>query len=279
MQSNVLISQDLSCAGQVSLGCALPLLGALNLAPTVLPTALLSTHTGGFGENTYLDLSKEMISILQHWKTLSLKFSAIYLGYLGEKPLDVLQENLADVSTAETMLLIDPVMGDHGKLYRGFDQEYVEKMRCLISKADIATPNYTEAKLLLGEPLTTSPVATDDAFETARRVQGRFNLRNIVLTGIDSGNGLISIVGCEQDGGTWMVSRSKHPGNYFGTGDLFASVLFSSLLYEKDLRSAGTIAMDFVSEAIVKTQKPHDPRFGADYGAAIPQLLKKLEIV
>lgn len=180
----------MSCAGQVSLGCALPLLGALNLAPTVLPTALLSTHTGGFGENTYLDLSKEMISILQHWKTLSLKFSAIYLGYLGEKPLDVLQENLADVSTAETMLLIDPVMGDHGKLYRGFDQEYVEKMRCLISKADIATPNYTEAKLLLGEPLTTSPVATDDAFETARKVQRRFNLRNIVLTGIDSCNGL-----------------------------------------------------------------------------------------
>ena len=116
-------------------------------------------------------------------------------------------------------------MGDHGKLYRGFDQEYVEKMRCLISKADIATPNYTEAKLLLGEPLTTSPVATDDAFETARKVQRRFNLRNIVLTGIDSGNGLISIVGCEQDGGTWMVSRSKQPGNYFGTGDLFASVL------------------------------------------------------
>ena len=103
MQSNVLISQDLSCAGQVSLGCALPLLGALNLAPTVLPTALLSTHTGGFGENTYLDLSKEMVSILQHWKTLSLKFSAIYLGYLGEKPLDVLQENLADVSTDETI--------------------------------------------------------------------------------------------------------------------------------------------------------------------------------
>ena len=88
--------------------------------------AVSGRHVPGF--------AKRMISILQHWKTLSLKFSAIYLGYLGEKPLDVLQENLADVSTAETMLLIDPVMGDHGKLYRGFDQEYVEKMRCLISK-------------------------------------------------------------------------------------------------------------------------------------------------
>lgn len=279
MQSNVLISQDLSCAGQVSLGCALPLLGALNLAPTVLPTALLSTHTGGFGENTYLDLSSEMIGILQHWKALSLKFSAMYLGYLGDKPLDVLQENLADVSTPETLLLIDPVMGDHGRLYRGFGQEYVEKMKRLILQADVATPNLTEARLLLGEPLTTSPVAADKALETVKRMQGRFNLKNVILTGIDLGDGLISIAGCEQDGRTWMVQRSKQPGNYFGTGDLFASVLFASLLYGRDLKSSGTIAMDFVSEAIVRTKQPHDPRFGADYGAAIPQLLKKLEIV
>ena len=83
MKANVLISQDLSCVGQVSMSVALPLLSAVDLRPDVLPTALLSTHTGGFGENTYLDLSSEMSRILQHWQTLELSFSAVYLGYLG----------------------------------------------------------------------------------------------------------------------------------------------------------------------------------------------------
>ena len=124
MRADVLISQDLSCAGQVSMSCALPLFGAVNLKPTVLPTAVLSTHTGGFGNNTYLDLADEMIRILQHWQTLDLKFSAVYLGYLGANALDVLQTDLNLVTDAKTRLLVDPVMGDHGRLYRGFDIKY-----------------------------------------------------------------------------------------------------------------------------------------------------------
>ena len=116
MQPNVLISQDLSCMGQVSLSVALPLLGACGLSPSVLPTALLSTHTGGFEANTYLDLADEMTAILQHWQTLDTKFDAVYLGYLGKKPLEVLLQQLACVCTPDCLYLIDPAMADHGKL-------------------------------------------------------------------------------------------------------------------------------------------------------------------
>ncbi|SEM33029.1 pyridoxine kinase [Ligilactobacillus sp. WC1T17] len=279
MRADVLISQDLSCAGQVSMSCALPLFGAVNLKPTVLPTAVLSTHTGGFGNNTYLDLADEMIRILQHWQTLDLKFSAVYLGYLGANALDVLQTDLNLVTDAKTRLLVDPVMGDHGRLYRGFDMEYVAKMQALLAKANIATPNLTEAKLLLGEPLTTSPRDAAELLALAAKIQDRFELETVVLTGVEIEPQKISIACCDQNGRLWLDHKPKLAGTYFGTGDIFASVLFAALILGHDLAFAEQTAMDFVSTAILKTKQPHDQRLGPDYGAAIPALLQKLKLV
>lgn len=133
MKKSILISQDLSCVGQVSMGVALPILGALGFNPSVLPTALLSTHTGGFGKNTYLDLSAEIGKIISHWQTLPITFSAIYLGYLGVKPLSTIITEIDKIAT-NSFLLLDPVMGDHGKLYSGFDSTYVDNMKILAKK-------------------------------------------------------------------------------------------------------------------------------------------------
>lgn len=274
MKANVLISQDLSCVGQVSMSVALPLLSAVDLRPDVLPTALLSTHTGGFGENTYLDLSSEMSRILQHWQTLELSFSAVYLGYLGLRPLEVILANIDYLKTPETLLLVDPVMADDGKLYKGFDADYVTQMKKLLKHATVATPNLTEAQLLLDEALTTSPVALDQAKQLLLRLVDRFSLDQALLTGIKSADEVI-VVGYDH-GSLWYEARPRSAGNYFGTGDIFASVLLAGLLKGQDLRSATKIAMDFIALAIRLTPQPRDARFGVDYAAALPYLLEKL---
>ena len=155
IDGGVLISQDLSCMGQVSLSVALPILGACGLKPTVLPTTILSTHTGGFGNNTYLDLSHEMTQITKHWQELDISFKAAYLGYLGENALDFWLQNKELLS--QKIILIDPAMADHGKMYRGLSQQYIEKMRQLVTKATILTPNMTEAAFLLGKKLKRIP--------------------------------------------------------------------------------------------------------------------------
>lgn len=274
MQANVLISQDLSCVGQVSLGVALPLLSALDFCPDVLPTALLSTHTGGFGENTYLDLSSEMSRILQHWQTLQLRFPTVYLGYLGVKPLTVILKHLDTLKTDNALILVDPVMADHGKLYRGFDLDYVAKMRQLVKSASIVTPNLTEAQLLLGEALTTSPITLEQAQKTLCRLAQKFRLETAIMTGVDLGEN-IAVIGYEA-GEVWSLTCSKLAGNYFGTGDLFASALLAGILRGKTVKVAAKVAMEFISRAIQLTPTPRDERFGVDYAKALPYLLEKL---
>lgn len=134
---NILISQDLSCVGQVSSEVALPILAACGYQTNLLPTALLSTHTGGFGNNTYLDLSEEMKKITHHWHEAGINFSAVYLGYLGGQAIDFWLNELEIMDPK--LVLIDPVMGDHGKLYKGMNENYVRKMRQLVTKATILT--------------------------------------------------------------------------------------------------------------------------------------------
>ncbi|KRL05833.1 pyridoxamine kinase [Liquorilactobacillus oeni] len=278
MTVSILISQDLSCAGQVSMTVALPILGALGLSPTVLPTALLSTHTGGFGENTYYDLSSEMEKIIEHWKTLPLSFSAIYLGYLGAKPLDVLFKHLPALAD-NAFCLIDPVMGDHGKLYRGFNLKYVAKMRRLITHASLITPNVTEAQLLLGKNCTSVFISRSEVEDLLISLKKTFSVPRVLLTGVQFEAGSIGVWGYDDiSREIWHVQSKKLSGHYFGTGDLFASVLLGALLKKRNLQSATKLAMGFVSACIEHSlaDEQYDPHFGPDYSQQLPLLLKQL---
>lgn len=147
MKEKLLISQDLSCLGQVSLSVALPILGACGYQPDVLPTAILSTHTGGFGDNTFLNLSSEMSKIIAHWQDQKIDFENLYLGYLGKEAIDFWIDHISNFKVSK--VLLDPAMADSGKLYRGLNLDYVAKMRVLANFATILTPNLTEACLLL----------------------------------------------------------------------------------------------------------------------------------
>ncbi len=276
MFKKILVSEDLSCFGQVSLTTAIPLLSASGLNVSVLPTALLSTHTGGFGNNTYLDLSLEMTRIIRHWHELNLSFDAIYLGYLGIKSLHQWQKSLSSLKSSRGLVLLDPVMGDYGQLYQGFDQNYVQEMRSLINQADVLTPNLTEASLLLGEPQLLFG-GVSEAKQAASKLQARFHSTAVIITGIPASNKQIAVVGQERNKKhPWLAIRPSSSTNFFGTGDLFAAGLLSGLLNECSPENAANASMDLIKNAISQRSTRTDRRVGLNYSAALPHFLQQI---
>ncbi|WP_125982218.1 pyridoxamine kinase [Loigolactobacillus iwatensis] len=276
-QQKILISEDLSCVGQVSLCASLPLFAALDFNPCLLPTALLSTHTGGLGTPSYLDLAAEMPKIIEHWQSLGLKFSALYFGYLGAEPLQVILRHLADLKTEQAKVLVDPVMADQGQLYSGFTLKYVEQMRHLAKQADLLTPNLTEAQLLLGENVSTAPCDLATAKTLAQKLTEVFSIPAAVITGVPLIDGTIGIIGAEGSL-TWSYQQKRLDGHYFGTGDIFASVLFGGVLRGLALQTATEVALKFVTGAIKRTQVAgSDVRYGVNYAAGLAELIETVQ--
>lgn len=279
MTKNILISQDLSCVGQVSLEVALPIIASCGLRASVLPTAILSTHTGGFGNNTFLDLSAEMKKIVKHWQEINIAFDTIYLGYLGSNALDFWNENIKNFISSKQAILLDPAMADHGKLYRGLDENYVQRMQVLVRKVTILTPNMTEAQFLLDEQPSINDVFTiDQATNLVKQLMERYQVDHIVLTGIPLADNQIGMVGMSHDQLPWSIMKTKLPGSYFGTGDMFASAFLSALMTNHDLKKSTQIAAEFIEQAILNTDPKQDSRFGPNYASALPWLIKQTKI-
>ena len=145
----LLTIQDISCVGQCSLTVALPIISACGIETAVLPSAVLSTHTGGFTGYTFRDLTEDMPAIKDHWIKENIKFDAIYTGYLGStKQIEYVADIFDSVGVDGCIKAVDPAMADNGNLYPGFDKEFVEAMKGLCSKADYLIPNITEASFL-----------------------------------------------------------------------------------------------------------------------------------
>lgn len=269
---SIIISQDLCGVGQVSMGVALPLVAGLGLTPYVLPTALLSSHTGGLGANTYLDLSSEMSGILKHWQQLQLNPDGIYLGYLGQGAADQWERWLPKFQSH--LIHIDPVMGDDGKRYKGFDSQYVATMQRLAQRATVLTPNVTEAQLLLEEPLT-APTDPKAVSALARRLYTQFNSA-VLITGVPYHN-QVAVIGVDAQGGPLALAQPKEPGHYFGTGDLFAAALASALLKGQTLRQAAAIGMIAAQIAIKATLATNtNPKYGLNLTGVISAISKEL---
>ena len=140
---------DLSGLGRCSLTVILPAMSVMGVQVCPLPTAILSAHTGGFGSVARRDLTDYLAEALAHYRTLGLPMECVYTGYLGSAEQVALCQAMFD-EWPDAMKVVDPVMGDHGKLYHGFTPELVQGIRCLATHADVITPNLTEAALLLG---------------------------------------------------------------------------------------------------------------------------------
>ena len=157
-QKRVLAVHDISGVGRCSLTVALPIISAAGVECSVLPTAVLSTHTGGFTGYTCRDLTDDLLPMARHWSSLGERFDAIYMGYLGSfAQMDMMREVFSILAEKDTLIAVDPVMGDNGKLYAAFDMTFPPAMRELCTHADLIKPNMTEAALLLGEEYRPGP--------------------------------------------------------------------------------------------------------------------------
>lgn len=280
-QKRVAAIHDLSGFGKCSLTVALPILSAAGIETSALPTAILSTHTGGISGYTYRDLTEDMRPVMKHRKSLDIKFDAIYTGFLGSfEQLDIVKEFFDAFRQEDNLILVDPVMGDNGELYTVFTREFAAGMRMLCQKADIIVPNLTEAALLLDEPYHPGPY-THAYIESLLRKLGALGPQKVVLTGVYFKEDELGAATYDRTTDTIdYVFTQKIPGYYHGTGDVFASALLSALLNDFSLIDAAAIAVHFTTDSIRRTYKAKtDYRFGVNFEQSFPDFLKELKLV
>ena len=242
---------DLSCFGRCSLTIALPVLSAMGCQCCPLPTALLSAHTGISGF-TFLDTTGEMRRISAHWSQLSLHFQAIYTGFLGSAPqINLVEDFLRRFHAPDTLLVMDPVMGDHGTPYKTCTPALRQGLRELVAQADVITPNLTEAAILLDIPYHESQTADASELVRALSLQGQ---RSVVLTGYAAAPGQVGALCYDRDTRqVEAVQTARVPQDFPGTGDLFASVLTGALTRGAPLLQAARTAVDFVGSCVARS--------------------------
>lgn len=265
---------DLSCIGRCSLTTIIPILSCMGIQTCPLPTALLSTHLGGFGRPAFYDFTEYMPKFSQHWKQEGILFDCIYSGFLAsEEQIGVVGNFIDEFSKHHPLVVVDPVMGDGGKLYSIYTPQMQMKMKLLIKKADIITPNYTEACFLLGEPYEEKHCTIKKMQEWLIRLSD-LGPSIVVMTGIIVDEKKIINLGYDRKAGAfWEVSKDYIAAQYPGTGDIFASVLLGSLLKGNPLCAAMEQASDFVATAIKATFDACTPkREGVLLECALPRL-------
>lgn len=262
----VLCIHDLSGFGRCSLSVILPVLSVMGVQPVALPTVLLSTHTGGFGQPARLDGAAYGQAALQHYHQLGISFDLIYTGYLGGEEQAALAQ-LAFNLWPQAHKVVDPVLGDGGHAYSTVTPAFIQRMRDLCRQADLILPNCTEVSLLLDAPLPEGEITPDTAQALADKAASL--APNAVVTGLPMG----SYIGCAGGGKDRFVLKKLHLDRSFpGTGDLYGAVLVGSLLQGNALSAAADNAAEFVSLAIQATPADQETRCGVWFEPLLPRL-------
>lgn len=271
----VVAIHDLSGFGRCSLSVILPTLSAMGVQVCPVPTAVLSTHTGGFGEVEIRDLTDYILPCLKHYKRLDLNFDCIYSGFLGS--VDQIDHCLEFFRAfPDALTVVDPVMGDNGKPYRTNTPQMRSRMRELVQKADIITPNLTEAHMLLQSEYSFDPLSRSMAKSMLVRLS-ELGPKNVVITGVPLASGEMANIGYDQERNSfWLVVCDYVPASYPGTGDIFASVLTGAYLSGDSLPMAMDRASHFVEIAIKTTfSYGTDSRYGVMLESALPWLTQR----
>jgi pyridoxine kinase len=273
----ILTIQDISCVGKCSLTVALPIISAMGVETAVIPTAVLSTHTA-FRNFTFKDLADQIDPICDCWKTEGIGFDGIYTGYLGSlAQIDMIARVFDRFKTGENMILVDPVMGDHGKLYPTFDEAFAAKMATLCAKADIIVPNITEACFMTG---TEYRETYDEAYVKDLLLKlSKLGAKISVLTGVSFEEGKTGVMGYETANGAYSYyCHEKLPHSYHGTGDVFSSTCVGAMMAGKPWQEAVKVAADYTAECIRLTiEDPNGRAYGVNFEQAIPYLLERMK--
>lgn len=267
----ILTIQDISCVGQCSMTVALPVMSACGHEVCILPSAMLSTHTGGFGVPAVKNLTDMMADIRSHWESQGITFDLIYTGYLGSmEAIEEAKQIMDSMLAPGGIIVVDPAMADHGKLYRGFDEAYARAMTALCSEAHVVLPNITEAAMMSGLPFREN---YGEAYirELLESIPGR----DAVLTGVSLEPGKTGFaVRC--GGEITVCHHERVEKSYHGTGDLFAAAFVGALAGGKEMFHAAQIAAEFTLTAIRNTYRQPAHWYGVKFETALPKLMELL---
>ncbi|MBQ7867375.1 MAG: pyridoxamine kinase [Clostridia bacterium] len=278
MQKRAIAVHDISCVGRCSLTVALPVLSAAGLNTAVVPTALLSTHTGEFTGYTHMDLSDQLHPIAQHLSTLGLHYDTFYSGYLanGAQADEVLRmmDLLCD---AQTHIFVDPAFGDHGRMYSLMDESMPRQMRRLVSRARTIVPNKTEAAFLLGEPYPGEEADEACISDYCCRL-AQLGPQNVVITDVSFRPGQTGVAVYSQGMAQPVyLFRERIDRVFHGTGDVFASFLLGALMNNQPLETAVNTALDFTHAGIRETLASGEPlRYGVQFEKVLPAYWERL---
>lgn len=271
----ILTIQDISCVGQCSLTVALPIISACGIETSILPSAVLSTHTAGFTGFTVRDLTDDIPGIHNHWQKEAISFDAIYTGYLGStKQIGMVADIFRTMGAPNCLKIVDPAMADNGSLYPAFDMEYVQAMKQLCAKADYILPNITEAAFLTGCEYKT---AYDRSYiDTLLQKLIDLGCKNIVLTGVSYAPQKTGVVVFE-NGCYAYYEHTKLPNSCHGTGDIYASAFVGALMRGKEAYAAAKIAADYTVACIEETAKLENHWYGAAFEPILGKLIEAVK--
>lgn len=259
---SVLSIQDLSCVGRCSLTVALPVISAMGIRCSVLPTAVLSTHTG-FPNPEVVPLTEQIPAFCGHWDTVGIRFDAVTTGYMANaRQAEVVLPLLHRYQAQGSAVIVDPAMGDHGKLYHRLDQTHVSAMAKLCREADVLLPNVTEAALLTGMIYREN---TSDAYlrMLTDALLQTYSVRSVVITGVTGKDGTIGFYGGDDRGNHFSYQTPVVPRQCHGTGDLYTAVFTGGLMRGLSVYDSGVLAADFVRRCVAHTPEvsPHGVAF------------------
>ncbi len=253
---------DLSCLGRCALTVIIPTLSVMGYQVIPVPTALLSTHTGGYTDLHFCDLTEDMGKIAEHFERLDTRFDSIYTGFLGStRQIHTVECFLEKFGTEregkKPLILVDPVMGEDGELYSTYTEELANGIRHLCKYANVITPNLTEACFLTGFPYqNTKEMRETDARAYANELMDRLEEQyscRIAITGIRLRDGGVANLCVDEKGARFFSQQPECGHSYPGTGDIFASVLLGKLLDNEPFPHAVDAAADFVAHLIRST--------------------------
>ena len=273
MGKKVLTMQDISCYGQCSITVALPIISAWGYETAILPSAILSTHTSGFKNFTVHDLSNEIPKIINHWKAEGIKYDAFYVGYLGEiSHVDLVIQIKNELLNKGGFFVLDPVMGDNGKLYPAFNDDYVKAIRKLIKEADIILPNLTEACFLTG--IEYKEEYDESYIKNVINKLLELGAKKIALTGIAYEKEMTGVVIYDENGYQHFTHKRINK-SYHGTGDVYASTFLGAYLSNNDLFKSTKIAAKFVVKAIENTLDDPNHNYSVKFEPLLADFVKE----
>jgi pyridoxine kinase len=257
-QKKIAVINDISGFGRCSITVAMPIISAMKLQCCPVPTSIFSNHTG-YPHYFFDDYTVKMPEYIENWKRLDLEFEGIYSGFLGSREqIDIVRSFIRDFKTERTVVIVDPIMGDHGKAYTTYTKQMCQEMKRLTEYADILTPNLTEACILTDTPYSDRHWTMKELISMAESIR-KEGPEKIVITGIRQGDFVANLV--YEAGEEPRILRSHRVGSErAGTGDVFSSIIAADAVNQVPFAQSVKKAGNFVKKCILRSEELNIPR-------------------